>query len=220
MEEKKEFLNEGRYNKAEKTITFIAILVLLIGFSIGGYLIYRGVAKPNSGRIDELKVQLENKRDELQAKGITYNAFTKYTDGEAYDLKILTEVLDPSFSHCSFSEYKDNPLTKEYCKAKNSNSEGASMSFIAIGAFICFTSIVVSIPIFTFAKRRQILAFSAQQIMPVAQEGMEKIAPTVGKVGSTIAKEMAPAYGNIAKEISKGIKEGLKEEENEDKEEK
>ena len=35
------------------------------------------------------------------------------------------------------------------------------------------------------------------------------MAPTAGKVGKTIAKEMAPAYGEFAKEIAKGIKEGL-----------
>ena len=47
--------------------------------------------------------------------------------------------------------------------------------------------------------------------MPVAQEGIEKMAPTIGKAGASIAKEMAPVYGEAAKEIAKGIKEGLKE---------
>lgn len=58
---------------------------------------------------------------------------------------------------------------------------------------------------------RDINAYMAQQQIPIAQEGLEKMAPSVGKAGSTIAKEMAPAYGDIAKEISKGIKEGIKE---------
>ena len=61
-------------------------------------------------------------------------------------------------------------------------------------------------------KQREILAYHAQQVMPVAKEGMEKVAPTLGKVGASIAKEMAPVYGDIAKEISKGIKDGLKDE--------
>ena len=42
--------------------------------------------------------------------------------------------------------------------------------------------------------------------------------PTLTKVGSSIAKGMAPAYGEMAKEISKGIKEGLKEMNDNDKE--
>lgn len=45
--------------------------------------------------------------------------------------------------------------------------------------------------------RREITAYSTQQVMPIVQEGAEKMAPTAGKV---------------AKEITKGIKEGLKEE--------
>lgn len=75
---------------------------------------------------------------------------------------------------------------------------------------------------------REINAYLLQQQMPIAKEGLEKMAPTVGKVsadvakemaptigkvGSDLAKEMAPAYKEVAKEISKGIKEGLKEEE-------
>lgn len=46
------------------------------------------------------------------------------------------------------------------------------------------------------AKRREILAFTTQQVMPVAKEGIDTMAPTIG---------------NVAKEISKGIKEGSKE---------
>ena len=47
-------------------------------------------------------------------------------------------------------------------------------------------------------KGREISAFFAQQQMPVAKEGIEK---------------MSPAMGTAAKEIAKGIKEGLKDEE-------
>lgn len=47
-------------------------------------------------------------------------------------------------------------------------------------------------------KGREISAFFAQQQMPVAKEGIEK---------------MAPSAGVAAKEIAKGIKEGLKDEE-------
>lgn len=49
--------------------------------------------------------------------------------------------------------------------------------------------------LFMTAHSRQITAYMAQQQMPVAKEGIEKMAPTAGVV---------------AREISKGIKEGLK----------
>lgn len=61
--------------------------------------------------------QLETKKQELEAKGLNFDAFTKYTDGEAYDLKIITNVLDPGFDYCSFDEYSNNALTSAYCRA-------------------------------------------------------------------------------------------------------
>ena len=75
---------------------------------------------------------------------------------------------------------------------------GTPMLFI--GIFLVLTS-----------HMREITSFHMQQTMPVVQEGMEKMAPTIGKVGSEIAKDMAPAYGEVAKEVAKGIKEGINE---------
>ena len=219
------YLNEEKYQKAEKSITLAAILVLVVGLCIGGFLIYRGVAKPGNSKVESLKVQLETKKRELEDKGIRFNTFAKYSDGEAYDLKIITNALDPSFNHCAFDEYKNNSITKEYCSAKNSTGHFASTTSTMFGAFICIATCMISGYIFMIAKRRHILAYQVQQVMPVAQEGLEKVAPTIGKagasiaeemapaigkVGATIAKEMAPVYGEVAKEISKGIKEGLK----------
>ena len=70
------------------------------------------------------------------------------------------------------------------------------------GTFLCmigvFTLAIGCIIRFVIPNRRSILAYQVQQIRPVAQEGIEKVAPSVG-----IA----------AKEITKGVKEGLKENE-------
>lgn len=206
------------------------------------------------------KQNLENKKQELISKGIKYDNFTKYDNGESYDLKIITNVLDPSFNYCAFDEYENNGLTKDYCLLSNNKDEDSisisiiervlntnlsycigdamsntytshycslvsqlndksdfnkefdsydSIPFYMIGGFIIIASCMIAGSIYMTTKQREILAFHAQQVMPVAQEGMEKIAPTIGKTGASIAKEMAPAYGEVAKEISKGIKEGL-----------
>ena len=48
-----------------------------------------------------------------------------------------------------------------------------------------------------------------QSVLPVAEETIEKVTPTIKKVG----EELSPLYGTIAKEITKGIKEGIKDEE-------
>lgn len=188
------YLNEEKYQKAEKSITLVAILLLVVGLCIGGFLIYRGVAKPGASKVEELKVQLETKKSELEAKGVKYNTFAKYSDGEAYDLKIITNALDPSFDHCAFDEYKNNSITKEYCAAKNSIGDFESSSFTMIGTFICISTCMISGFILIFAKQRHIAAFQAQQVMPVAKEGIEEMAPTLGK-----------AAGEIAKGIKKGL---------------
>lgn len=63
------------------------------------------------------------------------------------------------------------------------------------GGLIIAASLMISVSIYTFAKRREILAFSAQQVMPVAKEGIEKMTPTVSK--------------NV-EEITRSVKKGLK----------
>ena len=144
MSEKKEYLSEDKYQKTEKSITLFAILIIVVGLCIGGFLIYRGVAKPSTSRVEELEIVLKSKKSELEEKGVQYNAFTKYSDGESYDLKIITNALDPSFPHCEFDEYKNNAITKEYCAAKNSIGEYASISSIMFGAFICIAACMFS----------------------------------------------------------------------------
>lgn len=207
------YLNEEKYQKTEKSITLVSVLVLIVGLCIGGFLIYKGVAKPGTSKVEELKIELENKKRELESKGIKFDEFARYTDGEAYDLKIITKALDPSFEYCKFDEYKNNSLTKEYCAAKNSTGDFASTSSIMFGAFICIASCMISGSIFMIAKRRQLLAFSVQQVMPIAKEGIEDISPTIRKVAKEGMDEMAPSIGNVAEEITKGIKKGLKDDE-------
>ena len=199
MDEKK-YLNEKKYQKTEKGITVFAVLILVVGLLIGGFLIYRGIAKPSTSKVDALEKKLEEKRNELISKGIEYDNSSKYTDGEKYDLYIITNALDPSFSHCEFAEYKNNSITKEYCAAKNSISEFSNITSIMFGVFICIATFMIFVSVLTFAKRRHILAFATQQTMPVAKESID---------------EMAPTIGNAAGEIAKGIKNGL-EDENDD----
>lgn len=193
MSERK-YLNEEIYQKSAKKIKLIALFILIIGLLIGGSLIYRGVAKPQSKNVEKLRSTLEDKRRELVNNGVIYKEMAKYTDGEVYDLYIITKALDPSFSYCSFDEFKNNSITKEYCVTKNSISDFSTSGQIMVGVFICIATCMISFSIYMVAKGRSVLAFKAQQIMPVAKESIEEMAPTVG---------------NAAGEIVKGIKKGL-----------
>lgn len=231
--EEKEYLNEERYQKNRKKIASVALIVLIIGLLIGASLIAIGLKKQGeinskysdesklniSNQLAEEKQNLETKKSYLESKGITYDSFAKYTDGEVYDLKIITDILDPSFNYYRFDEYKNNSLTSKYCSLKEQleevNSEfnkrfhsSDNIQFYAAGGFIIVASCMIAGSIFMFAKRREITAFTAQQVMPVTQEYIEKMTP----IAQETIEKMAPSVGKVAKEIAKNIKEGINDE--------
>ena len=67
-----------------------------------------------------------------------------------------------------------------------------------MGVFICLATGMISFSVFTVSKGREIAAFGAQQQMPIAQEGIDKMSPSLGKAAGSIAK---------------GIKDGLNDDE-------
>lgn len=80
-----------------------------------------------------------------------------------------------------------------------------SFGLFALGGFMSTTGFALTVVggvIMAIAHKREIAAYTTQQMMPIAQEGIEKMTPTIGN-----------AAGEIAKGISKGIKEGLQDEE-------
>ena len=224
------------YQNTKGKISKLAFIIVGIGVLLGGSIIGFGVYKNMQindrysdkniaaieKQIEDEKAVLVARQKELADRGVTYNSRADYTSGDEYEYKIIYNVLDPSFDRCKFDEYSENKVTKKYCALKEELEEVSSdfnknfdshdsIPFFMFGAFIIIASCMIGGFVFMISKRREMLAFSVQQVMPVAQEGLEKMEPTLTKVGSSIAKGMAPAYGEMAKEISKGIKEGLKE---------
>ncbi len=110
-------------------------------------------------------------------------------------LSAIDKALDETFDYCGFNEAENNAYTKDYCALKNKSDSPATIPFFIFGVFIIIFSCMMAFPIYIASKRREILAFSTQQVMPVAKEGAETMAPTMGKV---------------AKEIAKGVKDGWK----------
>ncbi len=77
-----------------------------------------------------------------------------------------------------------------------------SFGLIALGGFINFVGtglLIAGGVVMIVSHRREITAYTTQQVMPVAQEGIDKMAPTIGRA---------------AGEIAKGIKQGLNEADN------
>ena len=87
----------------------------------------------------------------------------------------------------------NSDFDKKFATSKN-------VPYFMFGAFIIIASCMISGSVYMMTKRRELLAFSMQQVMPVAKEGIETIAPTMSKVGKEVMEEMAPAYGEMAKE--------------------
>lgn len=158
---------------------------------------------------------------------------TKSISDDKKSIGIIEKVLNESFEYC-FYDAINNTYTANYCSLKSqlvkneseifsldskysvSNIKSESENYIPlyiIGGFILIVTLNISLSLYMVTKRREIAAFSAQQMMPIAQEGVEKMSSTIGKAGANIVKEMSTVYGEVAKDISKGIKEGLKEDE-------
>lgn len=207
----KKYLTEENYKKGKVFLKIVAFIIMAAGVFVGVSLILKGISTSKNGgkenlddyklQLNEEKLKLESKKSELEQKGIVASEI--YDSGESYDLYVITEALDPSISYC-LDEYLNNPITEKYCFIKNSideiNSFGkirsqasSGFSFIFGIASIMF-SLVIGGSILMTAHGREIAAFTTQQVMPVAKEGIDAIAPTIGK-----------AAGDIAK----GIKEGL-----------
>lgn len=111
----------------------------------------------------------------------------------------------------NFNSMDQNTVINETQNTFNSTKDTAkgmfgSVGLFALGGFLNFIGFALTIAggvVMFIAHRREITAYTTQQVMPVAQEGIEKITPTV-----------ANAAGSIAQSISKGIQEGKNEVEN------
>lgn len=78
-----------------------------------------------------------------------------------------------------------------------------NIGLFALGSFMLTIGFGLTITggvVMFIAHRREITAYTTQQVMPLAQEGIEKMAPTIGK-----------AAGEIAKGIKQGLNEANKE---------
>ena len=86
----------------------------------------------------------------------------------------------------------------------NPGSIFSSFGGFALGGFMMVPGLFITgvgfMVRFLIGNRREITVYTTQQVMPIAQEGIEKMTPTVGN-----------AIGSIGKELAKGITEGINE---------
>ncbi len=211
-------LSEENYQKSKGKMKIISALIILTGVMIGGSLIYLGISKNKeidnfyseesiksyeekinkeeetaNQELKNIAEKLEQRKEKLKDAGIKYNISTTYEDKDAYELKLITDVLNPSFNYCHFDEYINFEATKEYCNKKaeietigkdnpydnvewdRDFKKNDNIPFFMFGGFIILASIVFTLPILTLSKRRELLAFTARENLPIAEEVIEKL---------------------------------------------
>lgn len=193
--EKNKYLNEEKYQKTKNKLILIAFIFLILGILGGVILIFTGNQK---GKQNEISVQ--EKLDDIKSKR---TELEKQLADKSYECNSL-DMNDPNwFADSSKCTDEETKIRVELGKLNSEevsleHQEGPALVYFGLGGMSIFIGLVIFGCIYMTAKRREIAAFGAQQMMPIAQEGIDTIAPTVG---------------NAAKEIVKGVKEGLKDEE-------
>ena len=163
------------------------------------------------------KSRLQNEKSKIftEDRGFSDRYYAKDEEITAKENEISAKRSEKSKLQSSLSDYEAelwkinsgyNDTQKQIEKARNTISTSKYVPLYVFGGFIIVASGMIALSIYIFGKRREITAFTVQQVMPVAQEGIEKMAPTVGN-----------AAGSIAQGITKGIKDGLKDSENSNK---
>ena len=64
MENKELLLSEEKYQKTKKKISLVALFILIVGVSFGGFLIYNGVKGSSPEKLSELTSKLEKRKDQ------------------------------------------------------------------------------------------------------------------------------------------------------------
>ena len=135
---------------------------------------------------------------------------SKMEDEKTLDL--LDDVLYRNYCN---SVAEENEITSEYCslhaefeyissETRKSIELSDCTSFYVFGGFIIIIFGMISLFIYLNAKGRDIAAFTIQEGMPLMEEGIEKMT----SLKKNVAKEMASAYGDIAREVAKGVEKG------------
>ena len=117
-----------------------------------------------------------------------------------YNLISANKIVEPSLGSSDWFSVSSAKMDRQ----------STGMFMLIPGIFLLAVGSMVR---FVLANQRKILAYQMGSVLPVMTEGVEKVAPKMTKVAKDVSHEMAPTYGEVAKEITKGIKEGLKEEE-------
>ena len=202
---KNEYLNEQNYQKSKKKLSVVGIAILLVGCIIGCCIIGVGCFKMNGVNAESLEIKpasvVQEEIDALNEEIIPLKAkmhqeFSENAYSEEY---YRTEYeLEKKEAELVELESELQKIESGYYDAMVRMEKYKYIPLTLLGGFVVIVSLMIFGVATLLAKRREIVAFTTQQVMPIAKEGAETMAST------------ASAF---AKEVAKGVKEGIDEKE-------
>ena len=172
------YLNEEQYQKTKKKLIKIANIVIAIGVILALTLLIAGIVKKsNSGKTTEFDNQINALKQEISI----------------LDEQINNEFMDNGLSPKYYEldrqrDTKQSQLTELEMDKFDKENNKSYIGFFGGVAFIVVLFGGIAGSLYFIAYRRNITAFTVQQTMPIAQEGLQEIAPTLGKVSEEISK--------------------------------
>ena len=192
MEEK--YLNEERYQRQNSKIKLISLVIFVCGLLIGGGLIAFGLIKQNEAEqqkqttLADTSIRIDKIQNEISSQKV--EAETKQEKCEAINMN------DPDWfeknNKCeqevsSVESMIDNLESEQFELEHQIPPDPFTAPFYIFGVFIIIGSVMISLAIWLFTKRRAIRAYSAQQTMPVNKEIINEYSETVADAAGKIA---------------------------------
>ncbi len=198
-------LNEEKYKKNKKALTKVAIIIAILGVLIGGGLIVAGVMKKtNAGNASAIEAPTSSQAESLDDDSVSsdeiYETYENYSQRAQQMQKDFEEEFEESKKA---NEAQVQQIKQESeAESKRMHDDFVGTTMIMAGIFIAVVSLMAAGAIFKFAYTREIVAFQAQQVMPVAKEGIDQMTPTVAKSVGAIVGEVTKAKNAAAKDTS------------------
>ncbi len=174
----KKHLNEEQYQKARKKLIIIASIILIAGLIVSIVLLNIGITKKTSTadttqydtQISTLNQEISELKTQISAE-FSANGFS----ARYYDLSNQRDTKQSELAEVEKSKF---------------SAEHSMIPFLMFGgaAFVFILSCAGAARLYIIAFRRNIVAFKTQQTMPIAKEGLEEIAPTIGKISEEVSK--------------------------------
>lgn len=173
------YLNEGKYQETNKKVNNASKILLIIGI----ILLVVGIIITITGFVNFNKAQ--------------NNAFNSFNNSASNMFDSFNNSID---NDDNGREFVDSMKESAISVTNSSKNSFNSVILIGLGGFISVAGVALIIAgggMTYMAHRREITAYTTQQTMPIKQETINNITPTV-----------AESAGTIAKSVSQGIEEG------------